>query len=244
MIYKFKQIYQNYIYDKFKKQYLNSNEGKYKNYDILYDNKTKFLYAMKLLEHCNNDEEKKLDVINVITDMIINEIKYDYMTCFIYYKQSDLNILSNFFPLSTCDESGLTVKSKLLPKQREVNLDKDRIIPGVWNRKRAIKNILNIKSLSFIFDKNNHWGVYYTYLDICHIHNGNHSTMAGIAHGKQGKMLIDEIDITNLFPYIDTDGENWIHKYNKTYVHPVFDYRLAVIYKMNKIKHEIEHKED
>lgn len=243
MINKFKQIYQKHIYDKFRRQQINYVEEKYKDFKSFYDDKTKFSYSMKLLELCKNDEEK-IDIINVVTDMIINEIKYDYMACFIYCEESNLNLLKRPFPLDSWDENRTIVEGSRFPEKREVGLEKDRIIPSVWHRKRAVKSILDKKDKDFIFREDNHEGIYYTYLDICHIYNGNHSTMAGIVRGKQGKMLVDEIDITNLFPYVDTDGENWIHEYNKNDVKSVFDYRLAVIYKMNKIKYEIEHKED
>lgn len=201
-------------------------------------NPKKFQWAMSLLELCNNDKEK-LDSIEVITDMIVNEIKYDFMNCYIYHAPKDLHPYRSFFPQGTWDKKGDNVECRYSLNKKVLDLAKDRIIPGPWDREKAIRNILHIKNKAFVFHENNHWGVYYKPFDICHVANGNHSVMAGIAHKKKGELPIEEIDISPMFAYVDTDGMCWKHKYKETYRDLVFDYRLAIIYKMYKIKYEL-----
>lgn len=198
----------------------------------------KFQRAMSLLDFCSDDQEK-LDSIEAITDMIINEIKYDYMNCYIYNSQKDLSTYKSFFPQGTWDENGDNIECRYALKKKRLNLAQDRIISGPWSREKAIRNILNLKDKDFVFREKNHLGVYYRPFDICQVSNGNHSVMASIAHKKQGELLIEEVDISPIFPYVDTDGMKWIHKYREWYHDSVMDYRLAVIYKMYKVKYEL-----
>lgn len=77
-------------------------------------------------------------------------------------------------------------------------------------------------------------------LDVCYVHNGNHSCGAGIGW-QQGKIIANVVDMTPVFDCIDTDGVEWIQIYgNEEYNMEVFDFRIAILYKVIKMKKELE----
>lgn len=108
-----------------------------------------------------------------------------------------------------------------------------------WNRDRLRNSVKNIHINNFEYHSNNHLAYYFSYIDICHVYNGNHSISAGIGHEK-GIIKAKEYDIRDSFNHIYTDGEQWFNIHTKEPIEEVFDFMIAILYELAKIKYNLE----
>ncbi|WP_394899152.1 DUF6710 family protein [Clostridium paraputrificum] len=109
-----------------------------------------------------------------------------------------------------------------------------------YNIDRKKNSIINLSKLDFEYDSINHIGIYYTFVDICYVYNGIHSTSSGIELKKEGNISVkDVVKIEELFDYVYTDGEKWYDINLGEEIDIVIDCRLAILYEVAKIKYEI-----
>ena len=60
-------------------------------------------------------------------------------------------------------------------------------------------------------------------------------------HLKQGKITAKLVDITTIFPYVDTDGDYWYVNGDTYNEYLAEDYRFCLIYEIAKFKYGLEH---
>ena len=97
---------------------------------------------------------------------------------------------------------------------------------------------MNISENDFVYDKNNHFAIYYPYINLCYVTCGNHSINAG-RYFRKGSIVADEYDLTSCFPHIETDGSYWFNTHTNEPLIPVDDYRFAAIFTIAKMKYEL-----
>ena len=104
-----------------------------------------------------------------------------------------------------------------------------------------LKLLKYISDSGFYFDKDSHRAMYIEYLNVCtFVSDGVHSL--SIAHHlKQGKITAKLVDITTIFPYVDTDGDYWYVNGDTYNEYLAEDYRFCLIYEIAKFKYGLEH---
>lgn len=50
----------------------------------------------------------------------------------------------------------------------------------------------------------------------------------------------EQHDITELFPHVCTDGQNWYNAHTDETIGDVIDFRVSIIYEIAKVKHQLE----
>lgn len=143
---------------------------------------------------------------------------------------------NSFFPNVFYDENGNFHKVK--SQKRTISLKDTHIYLNAWNNERTVSNLIHIEKNNFIYDKLNHYGYYYPEINLCQITNGNHSINAG-RYLKKGNITVDEYKLCDIFPYITTDGYEWLcTKYNAS-LGEVNDFRIAALYYISKKLYEL-----
>lgn len=214
----------------------NSYTSYYNYSSLVEDPKRKFKWALDLLNSPDVNDDNIIDVIDTLIVMVGNNIKYDYISDFIYcdYIRS---CFANFFPIKIENDEGKIIEAEEIGKT-EIDLQDAIIAPYPHSKRGAIRNLLDRKKEDFIFYSRNHYGRLYKPMNVFQVESGNHSLMACITHKKTGKLLVDTVDMTPLFDYVYTDGEFWMCKDGYFCNTSLFDYRWAVIYELSRIKYE------
>lgn len=183
------------------------------------------------------DAQNKIVFLEFVLEVIRNDLKYDLLSHILYSKEHFIRKFRYPLPLFYYDEANNEKLIRELGKV-EIDLAEDCVLVLPWNRGRFYSKIISIKNNDFVNDKSNHRGYYYPYLGLCTIYNGTHSISSGIIH-KKGTIEVTAVDITELFPHIYTNGQYWCSTYDNKKVN-VADFRLAILYEVAKIKHQIE----
>ena len=123
-------------------------------------------------------------------------------------------------------------------KYTKVELAESRIYVRPWNTDRTVDNLLSLMIKDFSYDKSNHYSYYYGEIDLCFVYNGNHSINAG-RYLKKGEILSKELDLTLLYPHCKTDGVFWYNSHTDEKLREVSDFRLAAVYTLASMKHDI-----
>lgn len=200
-----------------------------------------FFYAMEYVKRYleNEDEpENKIVFLDFVLEVIKNDLKYDLLAHIFYNKEHFKDKFKYPLPLSFWDEEG---KEKPISELgvTKIDLGKDFVLVQPWNRKRLYNKIISMNKNKFVYDKLNHFGYHYPYLNLTTIYNGTHSISSGIIY-KKGTIEVNAVDITETFPHIYTDGRYWYNVHNKEKKGNVTDFRLAIIYEVAKMKYGLE----
>lgn len=191
-----------------------------------------YIDAIMKIEKTDKDRILMLDYL---ADLIKRDIKYDLLTRHIY--DVKINRRAEILPRVYYDEKG--VKRNLEPvDNREVSLGDDMVLTIPWCKTKRIETLTLINKKDFIFDKGNHWGYYYSYLDFCFVYNGIHSVSAG-DYFQKGFIVVPEIDVSKIFPHIYTDGEFWFNTHTNEKLSLVWDFRIAILYEIAKLKENL-----
>jgi len=176
-------------------------------------------------------------VIDYMIDMVLNDLKYDYLSEIIYNPNSQ-SVRFSPFPLKYKDEKGAEHSICNENNLQVVDFSKDIVFSTPWHKGRMPKNINSLTKVPFCYYGSNHWGYYYPELKMCYIYNGNHSVAMG-AKKKQGTMEIPVCSITPLFEHVYTDGAHWYSVHDDVISGNVNDFRFAVLYELAKRKNKL-----
>lgn len=124
---------------------------------------------------------------------------------------------------------------------RNIDLSKSNIYVRPWNTEKTMDNLISLMKKDFRYDKNNHYSYYYSDIDLCYVHNGNHSINAG-RYLKKGEILSQELDLTLLYPHYKTDGAFWYNSHTGENTGKVSDFRFAAVFTMASIRYDIKSK--
>ncbi len=221
------------------------NENVVSSRDRAYDQlhgRREFNNAMQFVQYGleGKSVNEQIIILDYVARLVKKDLQYDLLTKIIYECFEMAFEINQFFPSVYIDNTG--AKQKIEEKRtekREIDLATDAAIILPWETDRMVRQIVNIAQNGFEYRSDNHWARYYTDLDICYIHNGNHSCSAGIGW-QQGKIMANVVDLTPVFECIDTDGAKWMQIYDDALYEDVFDFRIAILYKVVKMKKGLE----
>ncbi|HDX9705977.1 DUF6710 family protein [Bacillus sp. SIMBA_074] len=205
----------------------------------------RFLYTMEIIHTWLEEESESLQkniILDYMMDVIREDLKTSVMTTIFYreehFKDYDRRM---FFPMSYYNENGEELKIYGISNKESININlKDECVIAIpWNRKRMKKAVKEIYIRDFVFDPYNHESTYYTPINVCHIECGNHSIAAGIGYAK-GRITSKKVDISEAFPHLFSDGAYWYNVHTKRKLYPVFDFRIAILFELAKLKNNIE----
>ncbi|MGJ0847794.1 DUF6710 family protein [Tissierella praeacuta] len=184
--------------------------------------------------------EDKINMLDFFMEMIRKDIQYDLMSKFLYSEMDDVFIDAPIPITLMSRDPKEKDKAMLVRKDKIIDLSKDSIILLPWDRFRFSNTVKSIYKDKFVYMESNHKAYYYSDIDLCYVHSGNHSITTGIIK-REGIIKAEEYDIKNLFKILTTDGLNW-YLNGENYTIEVFDFRIAILYELAKIKHFLEPK--
>lgn len=194
-------------------------------------------YIHTVLEY-EKSLEDQTNMIDFFMEITRKDIQYDLLSKFLYSEMDDIEI---HFPFSRAyfkEDSDIPNKAKLIRDDKVIDLSKDPVVLLPWNRYAFSSIIKSIAEIGFKYIKSNHRGYYFSDLELCYIYNGNHSIATGIIK-KTGQIEVKEYDIKNLFKDLTTDGSYWYIN-GERQLREVFDFRIAILYELAKIKYNLQ----
>ena len=205
--------------------------------------RSEFIYSMDFVRQTLEYEKEKKDqiiILNYMLDVVRNDLKYDLLTTILYSSEYFTKEISLPFPSYYYDEQGNEVETDSnYGQEKDVDLSENCVLVLPWNRDRLRNSIKNIYKNEFKYHSSNHLAYYYTHVDICYAYNGLHSISSGIGH-KKGFIKASERDVSRLFNHVHTDGLYWFNAHNNEKIGEVFDFRIAILYELAKIKYKLE----
>ncbi|GGK23239.1 hypothetical protein GCM10010965_15050 [Caldalkalibacillus thermarum] len=198
--------------------------------------------ALRLVESWleNETQENKVILIDFVLDVLRQDLKMDLLTTILYREEHFEDTLPNYlFPSHYYNEQGDCLE--IYPakgKERKIRIDlaDDCVWVMPWRRQSLKDWVLNIFKTDFKYDKDNHMAYYFTHINVCQVYNGTHSVSAGIAHRK-GSIEAIECDLSRMFDHVHTDGVAWYNAHDGSKLGDVFDFRLAIMYEVAKLKY-------
>lgn len=223
-------------------KYLNSKKDKIQK-ESYYNPcpKIEYSFAMDYINYTLELEknlEDKINMIKFIMGVVKNDIQYDLISKFLYSDMEEIKITAPI-PISLMSKN-LHDHDKmiLISSDKMVDLSKDTIILLPWDRFRFPDTVRSIYKDEFVYIESNHKAYYYSDIDLCYVHNGNHSITTGIIK-KEGIIKADEYDIKGLFKNLTTDGASWYINNDKEPLKEVFDFRIAILYELARIRYNL-----
>ncbi|WP_406242037.1 DUF6710 family protein [Tissierella carlieri] len=194
-------------------------------------------YIHTVLEY-EKSLEDKINMIDFFMEITRKDIQYDLLSKFLYSEVEDVKMRFPFPIIYFMTDSDIPNKAKLIRNDKIIDLSKDAIVFLPWNRYSFSNTVQSISKNGFKYIKSNHRGYYFSDIELCYVYNGNHSIATGIIK-KTGQIKVKEYDIRNLFKDLTTDGSNWYINGEKQII-KVFDFRIAILYELAKIKYNFQ----
>lgn len=200
--------------------------------------------AMAYIERILNEkmkDEDKIVILDFVSEMVKKDLQSNVITTIFYSEDHFKKNLTRLLPPLYFDENN--VEHYFQPEDasnysKNIDLSTDCVLVMPWNKDRLPKNILNIFKNGFIHHPSNHMAYYYTELDICYVYNGTHSITSGIGY-KNGLITAEVFQMNRIFEHIRTDGLHWYSTHNNIQLGEVYDFRVAIIYEIAKIKYNL-----
>ncbi len=177
-----------------------------------------------------SDDEKRM-LLSYLIDTILDDVCAEMVYQPLISNTSPQNFI--IFP-ETYDEAG-SRKSMLSGETVDVDLSVSKVLTCPWNNTRTPRNLLNINGNDFEFMQDNHRSVYYTDIELCQVYNGFHSINAG-RYLKKGTIKSDVFRFELLYLHYVTDGLYWYNVHNGEKHSKVFDFRLAAVYSLARMR--------
>lgn len=197
-------------------------------------------FIQGVLKYEKNTQDKVI-ILDFILDIVREDLKTDLLTTIIYSDEYFKREIDYPFPHECYD--GLGNKVFTWPENdpdKDVDLSKDCVLVLSWDRERLKNSIKNIYKNKFEYHDSNHLSYYFTHIDVCYAYNGTHSISSGIGH-KKGLIKAKEYDVSKLFDHLYTDdGLSWYSVHDKSKLGDIFDFRIAILYELAKIKYNLQ----
>ena len=216
-----------------------------------------FKRTMELTEGWMSKEDtvdEKIRLLDFVMDMIREDLKSSLLTAILYKPKEPNNDEENedfgielpryLFPNIYQDEKGN--KIQLIDEEKEktriIDLSKTCIWTIPWKQDRLKGAVTHLFKRDFHNDPTNHHAYYYEDLDVCYVFNGRHSATAG-AYYKTGEIKAWDIDIRQLYEHIYSDGVYWYNSHTKKACSGlIYDFRIAILYELAKLKYKVGQK--
>lgn len=188
------------------------------------------------------EEEDKIKLLDYILNTVKKDLKYSLLTEIMYKEEHKAINLSRLviFPERVYGENEELINT-YKDSEKKINILEDDIIVVPWNRRRKVNSIKKLNKYMFQFQETNHMGIYYEDIDLVYIHDGIHSISGAIEINKKGEIYIRKVkDIRKLYNHLYTDGIYWYSTHTNEKIDEVFDFRIAIIYEISKLKNKIK----
>lgn len=196
-------------------------------------------FVEQILKYEENIEDQII-IMDYILNIVREDLKTDLLTTIIYSDEYFKREIDYPFPHEYYDGLGNRFPTWCKDKiERNVDLSKDCVLVLSWNRERLRNSIKNIYKNEFEYHDSNHLAYYFTHIDVCYAYNGTHSISSGIGH-KKGFIKAKECDISKLFDHLYTDGVSWYSVHDNIKLGDIFDFRIAILYELAKIKYNLQ----
>lgn len=200
-----------------------------------------FTHAMDFVNQTlkyENNKEDKIIILDFILNVIRKDLQYDTLNTILYSSEYFTREIRFLLPIYYYDKDGNEFDIYNEKGYKDIDLSEECVLVISWNRDRIRNSIKNIYKNDFEYHASNHLAYYFTHIDICHVYNGTHSISSGIGH-KKGIIKAKKCDIVGMFEHVNTDGKQWFNTHNNLVLNEVFDFRIAILYEIAKIKYNL-----
>lgn len=180
---------------------------------------------------------EKLAVLEYIMEAVRQDLQSSLITTVLYSGNHMEKEIFDPVPLYYKDALGNVCSIKTDAVKR-IDLTKDSLLILPYCHLKMIKAVKTVLMYGYKYIKTNVMAEYYDGMGITYVYNGLHHTSAA-AVDRQGYIEASCYDIAILFDHIYTDGENWYNKHTKEKIEPCADFRVAIIFSLAEIKHNL-----
>ena len=245
-----KQLTKKIIYNAIFKDELNKDRFKYDEEsrieferELVLSRYSKTIYNidrwLKELNQSNEEDikNKKIIILESFVKIIKKDLQHSYLANFIYDKDKAFNktLKNNVLPLKYKNSNGEIVKVKRL-ENIEIDLKTVCVVSRAWKINSWYETLIRKEKFK---KSNNHQGIYFKNIDIISIENGFHGCTDAWFNRDEALMVANCYDDTEILKNIYSDGFNWYNNYDDSFIEPVKDYRIAVIFYLIKMINEI-----
>lgn len=130
----------------------------------------------------------------------------------------------------------IPLPSSIHPLKGDYSLVGVNVISEPWEMDKFSKAIARVKLTDFHQEYGHYTGEYYKEINLAVITNGKHHLSAAFEKGA-GSAKLQVYSLKDAFPQLKTDGAYWYSDVFSPY--RVCDYRVAVLYELARIKHDL-----
>lgn len=211
-------------------------------------------YLNYLIHEQNNHSELSIEETDIICDYFSFIIR-NYL-CF-GTRAMYLSPLNGQDFNSFTNNKGIKYSSNLLPhhvgdtklikynKDSVISVDSGSIIANTWSARKESKWLIAFSNPEIKFESNERLDhIWYPRIDLLHAYSDNHRIATASIHKDKLKIVPTQIyDMDKAFELIRTDCINWLSVENKI-ISPVADYRIALLFEIERIRAEKHKKPD
>lgn len=197
----------------------------------------KSLVYIKTLIRSQDDSDKKLLLLNYVQEVIKRDLHAEFQAA-IFYEGYKVRRINAPFPMFFRNEHGESICIVRQKEYKEIDLSNDCIFALPWRDISVISTVSMLSEIDFEYIEGNHGALFYYPINICYVHNGNHSISAGM-HYKKGKIKADFCDITPLFSNVYTDGASWYNIHTNNVIEELYDFRIGLLFEVAKMRYNI-----
>lgn len=194
-------------------------------------------YAKQIISLETNEEDQLL-MLDYILHTVKLDIMYDLISEILYKNWGVGEHYRRPFPTTYYDEQDNKIDFFKSEEVIEINLAEKHFLTTPWHRARFRVKLKEISKHGFRYCKTNHKVFYFTHIDLCYVESGHHSISTGI-YKKQGTVKGIKCDLSKLFKNVHTDGRYWYNTHTEEILDDVWDFRIAVLYSIAKMKEDI-----
>lgn len=196
------------------------------------------LVYIRTLIRSQDDSDKKLLFLDYIQEVIKRDLHAEFQAA-IFYEGYKVRKINAPFPMFFRNVNGESICIVTPKEYKEVDLSNDCIFALPWRDISVISTVNMLSEIDFEYIEGSHGALYYYPIDICYVHNGNHSISAGM-YFKKGKIKADFCDITPLFSNVYTDGASWYNIHTNNVIEELCDFRIALLFEVAKLRYNVE----
>ena len=139
---------------------------------------------------------------------------------------------------STPDNREYVIPLGTITKVARLNcqLDGVNVVIDTYDLEKLKKAIVQVSQNGFHQELSYYTGTFYPEINLVVVENGRHHLSAA-AVKNSGSAKLQVCDLKKAFPLLHTDGAYWY--INDTTPWPVYDYRIAVLYELARIKYDL-----
>lgn len=206
-----------------------------------------------IMQFASEIEKKNPEALIDLVRVLLKPLQSDYLVSCIenenHHSKKPIKSFDFFMPNGSIDIQFASNYPKLDSTLFLIDLKKDSIFPGPWERSRYVTCLSYIGSNKKLGDFGGNWkqdfSNHYIHIllpwGLVFVEGGNHSIASGIISG-EGTLIPNNVyDMSDILNKIKCDGINYISIEDNQIINSVYDIRIAAVFEIGRLlkKHNI-----